>query len=54
MCVLKGIDQADARIDALLDTVNLADAAGKKIGALSGGMRQRLGIAQPCSPTPAF
>ena len=52
MCVLKGIDQADARIDALLDTVNLADAAGKKIGALSGGMRQRLGIAQAMMEEP--
>ncbi|MCI5976075.1 MAG: ABC transporter ATP-binding protein [Candidatus Faecousia sp.] len=54
MCVLKGIDQADARIDALLDTVNLADAAGKKIGALSGGMRQRLGIAQAMLSDPGI
>ena len=54
MCVLKGIDQADARIDALLDTVNLADAAGKKIGALSGGMRQRLGIAQAMLSNPGI
>ena len=54
MCVLKGIDQADARIDSLLDTVNLADAAGKKIGALSGGMRQRLGIAQAMLSAPGI
>ena len=54
MCVLKGIDQADARIDSLLDTVNLADAAGKKIGALSGGMRQRLGIAQAMLSDPGI
>lgn len=54
MCVLKGIDQADARIDTLLDTVNLADAAGKKIGALSGGMRQRLGIAQAMLSDPGI
>ena len=54
MCVLKGIDQADVRIDSLLDTVNLADAAGKKIGALSGGMRQRLGIAQAMLSDPGI
>jgi ABC-2 type transport system ATP-binding protein len=34
------------RIRELLDIVNLTDARKKKIGALSGGMRQRLGIAQ--------
>jgi len=48
MCVLKGVEKAkgERRIQELLDTVNLADAANKKVGALSGGMRQRLGIAQ--------
>lgn len=48
MCVLKDMDkqQGEARIRELLETVNLTEAAGKKIGALSGGMRQRLGIAQ--------
>jgi ABC-type multidrug transport system ATPase subunit len=35
----------DARIDALLETVALTDAADKPCGTLSGGMRQRLGIA---------
>lgn len=39
-------DQARSRAVELLATVNLADAWDKKIGALSGGMRQRLGIAQ--------
>ncbi|MCS3610134.1 ATP-binding cassette domain-containing protein [Salinibacter ruber] len=38
-------DAPDARLDALLDDVGLADAAQKSCGALSGGMRQRLGIA---------
>ncbi|MCS3702007.1 ABC transporter ATP-binding protein [Salinibacter ruber] len=38
-------DAPDARLDALLDNVGLADAAQKSCGALSGGMRQRLGIA---------
>lgn len=48
MCVLKGIpkDKGETRIRALLETVNLTEAADKKVGALSGGMRQRLGIAQ--------
>lgn len=48
MCVLKDIpaDKGEQRIQELLETVNLTEAADKKIGALSGGMRQRLGIAQ--------
>lgn len=48
MCVLKDIPkgQGERRITELLDTVNLTEAADKKVGALSGGMRQRLGIAQ--------
>lgn len=48
MAVLKDMpkDLALRRIDELLDTVNLTEARDKKIGALSGGMRQRLGIAQ--------
>lgn len=48
MCALKGISKKDGmeRTKELLKIVNLADAEGKKIGALSGGMRQRVGIAQ--------
>lgn len=48
MCVLKDIPKAqgEQRIWELLETVNLTEAADKKVGALSGGMRQRLGIAQ--------
>jgi ABC-2 type transport system ATP-binding protein len=34
------------RIDEVLETVGLADASHRPIGALSGGMRQRLGVAQ--------
>ena len=48
MCALKGIDRKHGkqRIEELLQMVNLADSANKKVGAFSGGMRQRLGIAQ--------
>jgi ABC-2 type transport system ATP-binding protein len=35
-----------ARIDEVLETVGLTDAARRPIGGLSGGMRQRLGVAQ--------
>ena len=56
MCVLKDIpkEQAEARIQELLKTVNLTDAASKKVGALSGGMRQRLGIAQAMLNNPGI
>lgn len=48
MCALKGIPKKEGmgRTKELLKIVNLADAEKKKIGALSGGMRQRVGIAQ--------
>lgn len=48
MCVLKDIpkERGEKRAKELLDIVNLSDASNKKIGALSGGMRQRVGIAQ--------
>ena len=48
MCALKGIgkDEGCKRTKELLEIVNLSDAKDKKIGALSGGMRQRVGIAQ--------
>lgn len=34
-----------ARVEAVLDDVGLADAAGKRVGSLSLGMRQRLALA---------
>ena len=46
---LKGVTDAKERarlIDALLDRVNLNAARGQRVGGFSGGMRQRLGIAQ--------
>lgn len=48
MCALKGIpkSQGEQRSKELLEIVNLSEAQHKKIGALSGGMRQRVGIAQ--------
>lgn len=48
MAALKGISkrQAKERTAELLDTVNLTDVAKKKIRTYSGGMKQRLGIAQ--------
>ena len=46
--------QASQKAKELLDIVNLNDAAHKKIGALSGGMRQRLGIAQAMLNDPSI
>jgi ABC-type multidrug transport system ATPase subunit len=46
---LKGVlDKKERRalIDALLERVNLASARDQRVGGFSGGMRQRLGIAQ--------
>lgn len=38
--------EAAARITAGLERVRLADVAGKRVGAFSRGMRQRLGLAE--------
>lgn len=48
IAALKGLTRAETarRIPALLAQVGLADAGKKKLRAYSGGMRQRLGIAQ--------
>lgn len=45
---LKGIPKhkLDSNIDLLLHSVNLSECRHLKIGALSGGMRQRVGIVQ--------
>lgn len=48
VCALKGIpaEEGRTRTARLLSAVNLSDAEKIKIGALSGGMRQRVGIVQ--------
>ena len=48
MAAMKGLDTkyAPTRVAELLEQVNLSEHKNKKIGAFSGGMRQRLGIAQ--------
>jgi ABC-type multidrug transport system ATPase subunit len=48
MAAIKGLDAryARRRIDELLVVVNLVDAAKRPLGGYSGGMKQRVGIAQ--------
>lgn len=50
MAAVKGLKLSNKelamRIDSLLETVNLQHEGRKKIGEFSGGMKQRLGIAQ--------
>ena len=48
MAALKGLKKKEAKekITSLLDTVNLTNAAHKKLGGISGGMKQRALIAQ--------
>ena len=48
LAAVKGLNQKEARqrIDTLIQLVNLNEAAYRPIGNFSGGMRQRVGIAQ--------
>ena len=48
LAAIKGLDGRTARrrIDELLQVVNLVDAARRPLGGYSGGMKQRVGIAQ--------
>ena len=48
LAAVKGLEQRGARrrITELLELVNLADVAKRPLGGFSGGMRQRVGIAQ--------
>jgi ABC-2 type transport system ATP-binding protein len=56
MAAVKGLPKSiwKERIQHLLHEVNLSDERGKKIGSFSGGMRQRLGIAQALLNDPAI
>ncbi len=52
---LKGVRAPDGEkklVESLLDRVNLSGAAKRKVGGYSGGMRQRLGIAQAVAGDP--
>lgn len=48
LAAVKGLDSTAAkrRIDELLNLVNLTDVRKRALGGFSGGMRQRVGIAQ--------
>lgn len=48
VAALKGLNKkmAKERIEGLLDVVGLTEYKNKKVGKFSGGMRQRVGIAQ--------
>lgn len=48
VAAIKGLSAEDARrrIDELLQLVNLGEARNRPLGGFSGGMRQRVGIAQ--------
>ena len=48
MAAIKGLNASSAkkRIDELLQLVNLVEAAKRPLGGYSGGMKQRVGIAQ--------
>jgi ABC-2 type transport system ATP-binding protein len=48
MAAIKGLDKGSSkrRIDELLQLTNLVEAAKRPLGGYSGGMKQRVGIAQ--------
>lgn len=56
MAAVKGLPHgaADARVEQCLRLVGLEQAAGRRIGQFSGGMRQRVGIAQALLNDPAL
>ncbi|MFH9354444.1 ABC transporter ATP-binding protein [Kitasatospora sp. NPDC017646] len=56
LAAAKGLRRRPARvrIEELLELVNLSGAAEQRLGAMSGGMRQRVGIAQALLNDPAL
>ncbi len=56
MAAVKGLEKGVAKIktEKLLEMVNLSDMADKKIKSFSGGMKQRLGIAQAVLNDPSI
>ncbi len=56
LAALKGLSRSHAKRKAkeLLELVSLKDAGGKKIKTYSGGMKQRLGIAQALLNNPSL
>lgn len=48
-----GIDHVPERIDAVLETVGLADAGDRRVSGYSNGMRRRLGLAAALVPEPS-
>lgn len=56
MATLKGMKKADAKrqITEILASVELDDVKGRRIGALSGGMKQRLALAQAVLGDPSI
>lgn len=56
IAIAKGLSKSEAksRADELLKSVNLYDEKDKKVGTYSGGMKQRLGIAQTLISNPSI
>ncbi len=56
LAAVKGLPNAKVRerVDACLSQVGLSDAADRRLGEYSGGMRQRVGIAQALLNDPAL